>query len=221
VAFESAEGTIRVIEWGGMTIELGSFRQESARGDRDGALKAFSDGLEIAKRLAARDPNNAEWQRDLSVSYDRVGDIGAARGDRDGALKAFSDALEIAKRLAARDPEIAEWQRDIAYSYWRVGNMQKQSADTIGMLQSFQDALEICEKLTKKDPSNAMWQTDVAWSHYKFVQAASDDWRKHGQDGLAILKRLDAEGKLTADQKEWIALFEEAMEEPENAGPHR
>jgi hypothetical protein len=29
VAFESAEGTIRVIEWGGMTIELGSFRQES------------------------------------------------------------------------------------------------------------------------------------------------------------------------------------------------
>jgi hypothetical protein len=29
VAFESAEGTIRVIEWGGMTIELGSFCQES------------------------------------------------------------------------------------------------------------------------------------------------------------------------------------------------
>lgn len=29
VAFESAEGTIRVIEWGGMTIELGSFLQES------------------------------------------------------------------------------------------------------------------------------------------------------------------------------------------------
>ena len=29
LAFESAEGTIRVIEWGGMTIELGSFHQES------------------------------------------------------------------------------------------------------------------------------------------------------------------------------------------------
>src|SRR5512135_2913775 len=29
VAFESEEGTIRVIEWDGMTIELGSFRQES------------------------------------------------------------------------------------------------------------------------------------------------------------------------------------------------
>ena len=37
-------------------------------GDRDGALKAYEDGLDIAKRLAARNPNNAEWQRDLFLS---------------------------------------------------------------------------------------------------------------------------------------------------------
>ena len=79
--------------------------------------------------------------------------------------------------------------------------MQRQSAGQSGMLQSFQDALEICEKLTKKNPSNAMWQTDLAWSHYEFVQAASDGWQQHAKDGLAILKRLDAEGKLSADQK--------------------
>jgi len=29
--------------------------------------------------------------------------------------------------------------------------------------------------------------------------------------GLAILKRLDAEGKLTADQKEWITDFEDVL----------
>jgi hypothetical protein len=56
-----------------------------------------------------------------------------------------------------------------------------------------------------------MWQTDLAWSHYKFVQAASDGWQQHAQEGLAILKRLDAEGKLRADQKGWIALFEAAL----------
>ena len=47
------------------------------------------------------------------------------------------------------------------------------------------------------------------------------DKRHHLASGLAILKRLDAEGKLTADQKEWIAMFEEAMQEPESAGPRR
>jgi tetratricopeptide (TPR) repeat protein len=194
---------------------------EAAFGNRSAALAHHERGQTLVQALAARDPNNAEWQRDLSVSYERVGDISAARGDRDAALKAYKDGLDIAKQLAARDPSNAEWQRDIAYSYWRIGNMQRQSADTVGMLQSFRDALEICEKLTKKDPSNAMWQTDVAWSHYKFVQAASDSWPKHGQEGLAILKRLDAEGKLTADQKKWIAAFDDAMQELESAGPRR
>jgi hypothetical protein len=89
------------------------------------------------------------------------------------------------------------------------------------MLQSFQNALEICKKLTKKDPANALWQTDLAWSHFMFVRAAADGWRRHAQDGLAILKRLDAEGKLTADQKGWIGAFEEALREPENRGPRR
>ena len=70
--------------------------------------------------LAARDPNNAEWQRDLSVSYDRVGDISAARGDRDGALKAYKDGLEIAKPLAARDPNNVVWQTDLVVSAWKL-----------------------------------------------------------------------------------------------------
>ncbi len=71
----------------------------------------------MRKQLAARDPNNAEWQRDLSVSYNKIGDISAARGDRDGALKAYKDGLDIRKQLAARDPNNAEWQRDLSVSY--------------------------------------------------------------------------------------------------------
>jgi len=42
-------------------------------GDNAAALKAYQDGLAIAKRLAELDPNHTEWQRDLSVSYERIG----------------------------------------------------------------------------------------------------------------------------------------------------
>ena len=77
----------------------------AARGDRDGALKAYKDGLDIRKQLAARDPNNAEWQRDLSVSYNKIGDISAARGDRDGALKAYKDGLDIRKAARRARPQ--------------------------------------------------------------------------------------------------------------------
>src|SRR5262249_50335079 len=41
-------------------------------GDLDSALTAFRDSLAIRERLAASDISNT-WQRDLSVSYEKVG----------------------------------------------------------------------------------------------------------------------------------------------------
>ena len=68
------------------------------------ALKAFRDGLAIAERLAKADPQNAGWQRDLSVSYDKVGDVLVAQGQLEGALKAFRDGLAIRDGSAKADP---------------------------------------------------------------------------------------------------------------------
>ena len=45
---------------------------------------------ELFERLAKADPNNAGWQRDLSVSYAKVGDVQVAQGDLAGALKSFT-----------------------------------------------------------------------------------------------------------------------------------
>jgi hypothetical protein len=42
-----------------------------AQGDGPGALAAYRKGLDIAEALAARDPANTEWQRDLSVSHEK------------------------------------------------------------------------------------------------------------------------------------------------------
>ncbi len=193
----------------------------AALGDYDGALKAYSAGLEIDKQLAAREPNNAEWQRDLSVSYIRIGDISAARGDRDAALKAFNNGLYIAKLLAARDPNNAERQRDLSISYERVGDISADGGDRDGALKAFNDGLDIRKLLAARDPNNVGWQTDLVVSAWKLADAGAKDKRQHLASGLAILKRLGAEGKLTADQKEWIWDFEEAMHKPEKAEPHR
>ena len=128
----------------------------AARGDRDGALKAYKDGLDIAKLLAARDPNNAEWQRDLSVSYDRVGDISTARGDRDGALKAYQGRPRDFKQLAARDPNNAEWQRDLSLSYERVGDIKAARGDRDGALIDYQAAFDLKEADRERPKQHAM-----------------------------------------------------------------
>jgi len=62
---------------------------QEAQGDLAGALKSYNDSLAIVARLAKSDPGNAEWQRDLSVSYNKVGDVQKAQGDLTGALKSY------------------------------------------------------------------------------------------------------------------------------------
>ncbi len=75
-----------------------------AQGDLKAALKSYSDSLAIFERLAKSDPGNADWQRDLSVSYNKVGDVQMAQGDLKAALKSYSDSRAIFERLAQIRP---------------------------------------------------------------------------------------------------------------------
>jgi len=47
-----------------------------AQGKLDDALKFYrSAALGIFERLAAADRSNADWQRDIAVSYDKIGKV--------------------------------------------------------------------------------------------------------------------------------------------------
>ena len=83
--------------------------------------------MAVAERLAAADPSNAGWQRDLSVSHNKIGDVLRAQGDLAGALKAYRESLAVAERLAAADPSNAGWQRDLFVIYWRMADMAEKS----------------------------------------------------------------------------------------------
>jgi len=64
----------------------------------------------IARRLPPEDPENTLWQRDVSLSLDRIGDILVSGGDRDGALKAYQESRMIGLVLVRIDPGNAQWQ---------------------------------------------------------------------------------------------------------------
>ena len=69
-------------------------------------------------------PGNAGWQRDLSVSYNKIGDVLVAQGNLPEAMRTFRDGLTIGERLAKADPGNAGWQRDLAVSYNKIGDVQ-------------------------------------------------------------------------------------------------
>lgn len=76
-----------------------------AQGSLPEALKAYRDSLAIRERLAQADPGNAGWQRDLSVSYAKIGTLFRKTGERANALKALGEGQTIMAHLTQVSPD--------------------------------------------------------------------------------------------------------------------
>ena len=166
-----------------------------ARGDLNAALAASGEARSVMEGLAGSDTGNADWQRDLSVSYDKVGGVQEAQGNLSGALKSYSDGLTIVDRLAKSDPGNAGWQRDLSVSYEKIGDVQEAQGNLSGALKSYSDSLAIRDRLAKSDPGNAGWQRDLSVSYNRVggVQEAQGNLSgalKSYSDSLAIRDRL-------------------------------
>ena len=73
-----------------------------ARGDSEQAER-FSATRWIRERLAQADPSDAGAQRDLSISYERLGDVTVARGESEQAERFYGDALRIVQETLEPD----------------------------------------------------------------------------------------------------------------------
>jgi hypothetical protein len=86
-------------------------------GKLDDARNCFENSIEVSEALAVAHPVNTDWQRDLAVSYEKLGDVAVTAGKLDEAWSSFEEALAVGKTLAATDPANADWQRDLAVDY--------------------------------------------------------------------------------------------------------
>lgn len=75
----------------------------SGLGKFAGALRAYEAGLDIAKRLAAQDPKNAEWQRDLVVSHVKLADVAEHQRQPGDAAAHYRTALDVVIALQTNE----------------------------------------------------------------------------------------------------------------------
>ena len=138
------------------------------QGQLDLALESYRRSLAIAEALAKRDPDNAGWQRDLSVAHDRVGEVLERKGDLDGTLASFRAGLALAEAIARRDPECVEWQWDVSASLDRIGDvLHGQGQGRPRRSLAYRRGLEIAEAAGDTDPARTGWQRDLAVSYHK------------------------------------------------------
>ncbi|MFH1198539.1 MAG: DUF4062 domain-containing protein, partial [bacterium] len=128
-------------------------------------LKLIQKVLETSEDLCKRNPDSAEYARDLSVSYNKVGDIYTALGDTKSALQSYESSLKIREDLRKRNPDSAEYARDLSVSYDRVGDIYKALGDTKSALQSYESSLKIREDLRKRNPDSAEYARDLSVSY--------------------------------------------------------
>jgi len=90
---------------------------QAARGDLAGAEASYRAVLANAERLAALGPGNAEWQRDVAASCQRMAFFNRDGGDQDEARRWFSRCRDVLRGMAAcgmhLDPDSAEVLRQL------------------------------------------------------------------------------------------------------------
>lgn len=135
------------------------------RGELAAALQGYQHHQALMLVLTQRAPDNTDWQRDLSVSYNQVGRVKQAQGDLAGAEQAYQQGLGILIRLTQRAPEDSDWQLGLSLSYSNLGRVKQAKGDLAGAEQAYLQGLGIMVKLTQRGTDNADLQRSLSVSY--------------------------------------------------------
>jgi Flp pilus assembly protein TadD len=70
-----------------------------------------------------RDPDNANYQRDLGISHERLGDVNLDAGRTAEAAEFYQQGLAVAERLVQVDPDNVGYQRAMSVSYDKLRDL--------------------------------------------------------------------------------------------------
>ena len=172
-----------------------------AKGNLRDALAAHQASLAIRERLAKADPGNAEGQRDLYETQDKIGDVLRAQGNLRDALAAYQTSIAI----AAADPENAGWLRVPSLS--QEGMLRAKGKFSDKVYQAYLRIFEVFEADREgwQRDYREEWQRDLAGAHNKIgevlrAQGNLRDALAAHQASLAIRERL---AKADPENLEW------------------
>ncbi len=178
---------------GSALISLSDRAFETGRSSE--ALSAAQEARELLEALVQSEPQRADYQRDLSVSYDKLGDLMGALGEGEAARQYFEKSLEIRERLVRAEPQQADYQRNPSVSYERLGDLMRALGEGEAARQYFEKSLEIAERLVRAEPQRADYQRDLSVSYNKLgdlmrALGEGEAARQYFEKSLEIRERL-------------------------------
>jgi tetratricopeptide (TPR) repeat protein len=181
-------------------------------GAQDDAVARYEKAMDIAEKLVAQKPDDADLQSDVAYCYVKMGDIRASN-DRAAARDFYRKGLAIRAKLVAADGADVQYRRDLALTHERLAGLAAADGAHDDARAALRKAFALREQNATTDPDNAAWQSELAISLFRLAQAG-DEPQPRLQRALALLQKLDAAGKLNAEQKPMIANIQQVLASP-------
>jgi tetratricopeptide (TPR) repeat protein len=173
------------------------------------ALEALRRCHDIRSALAAADPGSNELQSGLLAATHLMAEVLLQSRPLE-ALELYETGISITQKLMAVDRGNDVWLRGGLVSHFG----QAKSLAALGLrdeaIKAFRRCIQIAEGLAKSTPGSIMWQVDLADSLYRAGLCGDFPHARFGS-ALAILRRLDAEGKLPAAASKMMTTIEQAL----------
>lgn len=167
------------------------------------AAEAFAASLEMAKGLAASDPDNSQWQFELGQSHFWLGYLRWEERKLDDALVQFEAYLRISKGLVAKDPKNPDWLLELAFSHSNIGSIYEETDDINGAATSFDESLNIFTILLRHEPASIHLLVEAAGVKQKF--------------GEVLLRRGDLHGAFARHSGALHNYEQSLVQDPSNA----
>jgi serine/threonine protein kinase len=125
------------------------------------ALRHYQKANEISAKLAATNPDDQELQRDLSVSYEYIGDVQQQLGDLAKAEDAYLKGLLISEKQIALNPKDPDLKRDVAFGYEKLGDIRIAHEKLALAREAYVRSFELYSDNVKALPGNSTVQRDL------------------------------------------------------------
>lgn len=142
-------------------VDIKGSHQES-HGNISEAQIAYNEAMRQSSLLAEEEPTEILWQRNLSISHERLGNLATKQGDYTTAKDSHISALKIRESLAINSPDFSMWVELLCLSRTHLGHIAKEQGDINEAQALYATAYDAAKDLVSRDTRNKEWQRILA-----------------------------------------------------------
>ncbi len=184
---------------------LGTLGLQSRQVDQ--AEKNHLKGLEIRRRLCEKEPENIQYQNELSISDVNLGTLYAMSDRPKQALPYLEEAVQICQHVYDQFPQVTVYQNALAAALNNLGGVHTLLGDNRKAYEAHERSLALREKMAAEHPAVMEYSIRLASSYTNMGEL--DVREKRPERGLEWLDKAIAilDEVLTREPREATARY--------------